>query len=760
MTSNARIHHRLPNAMGLAISLWLGSANVHAITFIVDTTSDVSLTACTGAPADCSLRGAITSALGAAGADIVNFSIPTSDVGCSPTSGVCTITPASPFPFIFGGTGGAFAITIDGTTQPGWMPTTNTPDQGGLNAQLKIELSGASCGACIGLYLANASSVVRGLVINRFSASDVRIGANGVVVEGNFLGTDVTGNSVPTPASQNGISMDGNPNGGEGSVGGVRIGGVLPAERNLISGHPADGVRMTGFGIQLLGNLIGTNAAGTAALPNRHGVAPIGGGPASFPYQYLIGNGLPSGRNLISGNAQGGVQFELGQAISRDSRIQGNYIGTDITGQLPLGNGVAGINTIVTTVPDDPLVALTIGGLLPAQANRIRFNGGPGISVGRPRAAVLGNQMGRNGQLGISMLAVNRRVNDSGDGDSGPNSLTLQNFPEVSSFALAGANINLSYQVNSTAANSAYPLRVEFFKADGDEGSEFIGADSYEMTDAQIVKAISLPIPGGVVLASTDVIVGTATDAAGNTSEFSFHPVVLNIIDDGPDPSPSGTSYAVTVEVAALSGPFVPHGVLQISDGTGGVCTATLAPAAAALTASGTCLLATGGAPRSITLTASYNTFQHAFATEAGTSPSATTAHTLGPPPPEQVTFARCVEYVLEAQGTASIRVNRQGGSNVSVAFEHVAGTATAGLDYTAPAAGVLNWVGSDQTPRFINVPILSDAVPEPVAETFRLRLFDPLGTSITPTGLLEARIHDAPPGRVFHDGFDGNGCP
>lgn len=115
---------------------------------------------------------------------------------------------------------------------------------------------------------------------------------------------------------------------------------------------------------------------------------------------------------------------------------------------------------------------------------------------------------------------------------------------------------------------------------------------------------------------------------------------------------------------------------------------------------------------------------------------------------------------VVEAQGTASIRVNYQGGGNVSVAFEHVAGTASPGRDYTAPASGVLSWIGSDQTPRFITVPILTDTVPEPLDETFRLRLFDPLGTSITPIGLREAHIHDGPSGRVFQDGFDGNGCP
>lgn len=741
------------------------SAGLNAATFTVDTTSNANLMACTAAPADCSLRGALNAALGVGPngeADNVNFAIPTSDAGCSLQTGVCTITPVGTLPTIFGGAGGAAAIHINGNTQPGWQPNTNTPEQGGLNAQLKIELNGASCPNCIALYLANGGSSVRGLNIHGFG-TDVQIGASGVVVEGNYLGTDISGSQAASPASGNGIGMDGNPNGGEGSVGGVRIGGTLPEQRNLVSGHSVDGVSMSGFDIQLLGNLIGTNAAGTAALPNRHGVVPNGGGPGTVPWRYLIGNGLPSGRNLISGNAQGGVQFANGQGQvgSRDSRIQGNYIGTDITGLLPLGNGVAGINSTVTPVAGAPLVALTIGGVLPGEANRIRYNGGPGISVARARVPIGGNQMGQNGQLGITTPTNTRHVNDAGDADTLGESLTLQNFPDISVAATVGANLDLGYRVTSDTANSFYPLRVEFFKADGDEGAEFIGADTYEAAEAQTIKAISLPVPVGITLGANDVIVATATDANGNSSEFSFHPVVLTITNDGPDPSPSGTSYGVTVEVVAQSGPFVPHGVVQISDGAGGACTATLAPAAPALTATGTCVLATGGAPRVITLSASYNTFQHAFATAAGGSPGATASHTLVAPPPEQVSFARCVEYVLETQGTASIRVNRQGVGNVSVAYEHVAGTATPGLDYIAPASAVLSWIGSDQTPRFIDVQIQADAVAEAQPETFRLRLFDPLGTSITPISLLEARIHDVPAGgRVFHDGFDGNDCP
>ena len=48
-----------------------------AATFIVDTTSNATLSACTGAPADCSLPGAVAAANSLAGADSIQFNIPT-----------------------------------------------------------------------------------------------------------------------------------------------------------------------------------------------------------------------------------------------------------------------------------------------------------------------------------------------------------------------------------------------------------------------------------------------------------------------------------------------------------------------------------------------------------------------------------------------------------------------------------------------------------------------------------------------------------
>jgi hypothetical protein len=101
------------------------------------------------------------------------------------------------------------------------------------------------------------------------------------------------------------------------------------------------------------------------------------------------------------------------------------------------------------------------------------------------------------------------------DPDTGAN--PLQNYPELTSAVLDGTTLTISYSVPSTIANSAYPLGVEFFLADaaGREGRTYLGGESY-------------PAPGAdsVALTVSDVspgqrVVATATDAQGNTSEFS-----------------------------------------------------------------------------------------------------------------------------------------------------------------------------------------------------------------------------------------------
>ena len=147
------------------------------------------------------------------------------------------------------------------------------------------------------------------------------------------------------------------------------------------------------------------------------------------------------------------------------------------------------------------------------------------------------------------------------------------------------------------------------------------------------VKPISVPIPAGVTLTANDVIVATATDAAGNTSEFSFSPATLAIATPVASPCTSTdsvfcngfeggaqTSLVVRVGATATSGAFAPNGSVSVTDNRGGSCTLTLLSNAMALSSEGMCILANSGATGAITITATLNTFRSASGSTTGTN--------------------------------------------------------------------------------------------------------------------------------------------
>src|SRR6476620_3668092 len=133
-----------------------------------------------------------------------------------------------------------------------------------------------------------------------------------------------------------------------------------------------------------------------------------------------------------------------------------------------------------------------IGGTAAGEANIIAFNGLNGVSIFDSHTSILSNSIFSNSQLGINLgLGCDTTPNDPGDADSGPNN--LQNFPVISSATLSGASLSVQYSVPSTTTNSAYPLRVEFFKADSDgqEGQTFLGFDTYRAAEAGTTKTFS-----------------------------------------------------------------------------------------------------------------------------------------------------------------------------------------------------------------------------------------------------------------------------
>jgi hypothetical protein len=120
------------------------------------------------------------------------------------------------------------------------------------------------------------------------------------------------------------------------------IGSSIAGAGNVISGNKGAGVHIIGSGSSanvVQGNYIGTEVTGTVALGNsKSGVLiqsgasgnTIGGASAVDP-----STGRLSGAgNLISGNLNSGIQME--QATG--NVVQGNFIGTDVTGEIALGN--------------------------------------------------------------------------------------------------------------------------------------------------------------------------------------------------------------------------------------------------------------------------------------------------------------------------------------------------------------------------------------------------------------------------------------
>ncbi len=605
----------------LGITLYWISSSSFAATFTVDTTSDLNLTACTAAPGDCSLRGALNLANGTSVLHLVQFNIPMSDSNCVAATGVCTIRPQTSLPDI--NANSPNIVVIDGFTQAGALANTlanTSTSAGALNTQLKIQLSGNACTDCRGISFVRPGTV-RGLVINEFIGNAAAISfaqlPDGGAVEGCFIGTDVNGN-VALPNSV-GVVFSGNPFGGGTSTQG-RVGGLLPEQRNLISGQINEGIIAAGISHSILGNLIGTNAAGNASLGNGVGVSLAGG----TGFVQFIGNGTAAGRNVVSGNRLRGIGIG-GAGATNGHRVTGNFIGTDLSGARPLGNGLGVQLDASVSGVQPPLV----GGTSSGQGNVIAFNVTQGVATRNQRGHAAGNSIFGNGQLGISSRtgdngsAGGRLANDTGDPDAPANN--GQNFPEISAFSVTGSNVNLSYRVDSTTGNSAYPIRVEFYKADGDEGRTLLFTDSYLTAEAQSIKSLTnRPLPSGVTLSADDVIVATATDANDNTSEFSYQP--LTMVIDIPVPSACGGNVrifcdafesdpqrSIEVTVRATSPLFKPNGNVRLTDSRGASCTLTLLPTATALTSSGRCVLAHSGAPGAITITTEYDTFSGAF---------------------------------------------------------------------------------------------------------------------------------------------------
>ncbi len=414
-------------------------------------------------------------------------------------SGVQTINVLSPLPQI------NIPSTIDGTTQPGYA---GTP---------LIEINGSGAGPNTSGIVVNAgSTVVKGLAINRFSndgiilnnnggntiianfvgtdpsgtidrgngtsgigvatpnnvvggttdaernlvsgndGSGVAItgtGASNNIVVGNYIGTNIFGNTK-LPNSADGILITFGVNNQIGSIAGVMPGGGCSGGCNLVSGNGANGIGVQGAsGKPTNGNIIKSNYVGVDVT----GTQALGNSDIGFEVQSgrdnTIGGISPEERNIFSGNLGAGVSITGSLAIG--NTVSGNYIGVDRSGNAAIMNHKMGVNIgspdgSSNNAHDNTIggYGITLGGGCTGGCNVISGNAWSGIYISGSTGGnnqISGNFIGTgtngttilgNGQDGIGIL------NSPSNKIGGPNARNIISANGGNGIAIVGSNAN------------------------------------------------------------------------------------------------------------------------------------------------------------------------------------------------------------------------------------------------------------------------------------------------------------------------------
>jgi hypothetical protein len=528
--------HRLRGglvALGLAAALCLTPAS--AATFVVTHAEN-------SGPG--SLRQAILDANAALGRDTVEFNIP--------ANGPVSIAPGTALPDITG------PLAINGWSQPGSRPNTR-PEGSDARVHIRLDGSRATNGITAGLRLRASNCEIRGLcIVNFHKGIDIESGQNSIIA-GNWIGIDI--DNLPSPNAFEGVNITGD---FRQSSTRHRIGGTAPADRNVIS--------CNGTGIQffpdnaaenaVLGNYIGTDISGTLPRGNTfHGIMVQSG-------RNTLGGPNLAGRNVISAN-QSGI-YILGSA---DNRIYANYIGTDVSGTLDLGNTGQGIviqgsprTTIGTEAEetgcvianngshgiqilgsDDTTILGNILGSSPAldrvlgnqehailidgsrtrvggtnigEANAILFSGKSSILISSgTNNLVRGNILRGQRGLPVDLDLEGRTANDLLDADAGPNQSL--NHPVLSQATAFESGLRVLGTLGTAPMATGH---VDFYGAagagwDGTAQAEVFLGSAEVQTGAQGVAAFDVTLP--VPLPAGAWVCAVAMDRFGNTSEYS-----------------------------------------------------------------------------------------------------------------------------------------------------------------------------------------------------------------------------------------------
>ncbi len=494
-----------------AVAAAPGSAQAPAM----PTTIQVTSLADSGAG---SLREALTMANAAAGGTAIHFTV------------AGRITLASPLPAV------SKQMIIDGTTAPGYaaggapVVTVNAAGKSGLVFSVGSD-----------------SSQLLGLAVTRASGNGITITAHSITLNANYIGITPAGSA----AGNSGAGIYLAPSSAHNVIG-LNESGDSGAVSNVISGNGGDGIRLKGSSFNtLVANRIGTNPAGTSAIPNKgNGLAIVQnssantiGGTAYIDAATGAVNDptgdkgtvtpvfvVPPLGNLVSGNAKNGVKIA---SNSQKNMLNGNFVGTTANGNSRLSNGSNGV--WITDANNNTLQGCKFVDNPFIYYNVLSGNGGNGLRIsGSDNTLVQANFFG----VGANNTSV---VANKGDGIL---------VDKAATNTQVGGVIPLG---NVSAGNKKNGIEVRGKSSGFTTFNTFGGLLAFKGAAPNKLNGLLVSATGGDILVRTNVMSGNKKNGiklAGKATGVTVDPNIAGLNTRGDGLLPNGANGVLVTDKA------------------------------------------------------------------------------------------------------------------------------------------------------------------------------------------------------------------